>query len=126
MTENPFETIDLDAEDFFSAGDDAELFRFENIGDKITGTLLDIEKKAGKYRADEPFPWLTLQTEEGIRKVAASSWDMQRKLLAEIKKHGGKIQLGATISIEYSDDKTLGNGNVAKEYTVTYEPPAGA
>lgn len=128
MTDNAFGTTELDLDDIFAgvSGGDGELVSFDVIGKKVSGVLVDVEKKPGKYRADQPFPWLTIDTEDGVRKVAASSWDMQRKLLAAMKPHGGRVQLGASISIEYVDDKMLGNGNTAKEYAVTYEPPAGA
>jgi len=124
---DPFTTTELDLDDLFAGvSEDSELVTFDAIGKTVTGVLLDIEKKPGKYKNGEPFPWLTLETDEGIRKVAASSWDMQRKLLAAIKASGGKIQLGSSISIEYTGDRVLSNGNTAKEYAVTYEPPVGA
>lgn len=127
MTENPSGTTELDLDDLFAGvSEDSELVTFDKVGKIATGVLLDIEKKPGKYKNGEAFPWLTLDTAEGVRKVAASSWDMQRKLLAAIKASGGKIQLGSSISIEYIGDKVLGNGNTAKEYAVTYEPPVGA
>lgn len=113
---------------FADVKDDAELASFSDAGDRVDGELVAVERKPGKF-SQTPFPWLTLSTEDGLVKVACSSFDLQRKMLKEIKakSEDGRIKLGAMVSIEFTGERSLANGKTAKEFAVSYEPPkAGA
>lgn len=123
MSGNEFDPLDLDAT--FDV-DDSELWKAENPGDKVSGTLVDVEVKPGKFHKDRPFPWLSIDTGLGVVKVPASSYGLQRKLKAAMAPHGSKIRLGYEISIEYVGETPTASGNFAKDYEVTYGPKAGA
>jgi hypothetical protein len=137
---------DIDAlEALFASG--APAFKFEEIGDKVTGTITNLDvRQQTDFDSGEPKFWddgkpmmeivITLATslrdkeiedDDGERRVFCRGAMMTAFRQAVRKAKDSKPRVGAKVTVTYSGDGEAKKArfNPPKLYTVTYEPPDG-
>jgi hypothetical protein len=103
-----------------------EAAKFENLGDSIAGTILDVEMVDDQFNAGAQVLRLKLSTDDGsvVDFYCRSAGQKEATGAAVVKTGNSAIEVGGDFSITYTGDKALRSGKSMKTYTATYEPPS--
>lgn len=108
--------------------DRGEAVRFENIGDGISGVILDVALIDDQHNAGKQLLTVKISQDGDVRDLYVRSAGQKEAIGQAVMDAGTEaIDVGGRLSISYVGDKLLKNGRQMKLYSATYEvpPPIG-
>lgn len=116
----------IDITDFYIGGGGTSA-RFKEIGDKVSGTVIDGELVDDPQRSGERV--LVLTIDDMVTGNELSLWvrapGLREALANAVSESGCKtVDPGSTLDVEYAGDKPLSGGKSMKLYAAKYVPPA--
>jgi hypothetical protein len=109
----------------FYSPDRGQIAKFDNLGDVITGVIVDVEMVDDKFNIGRSVLKLKLSSDGVIKDLYCRSAGQQEALGIAVSAAGtDTVDVGGELSMTYTGDKAISGGRSMKVYSATYATPA--
>lgn len=109
---------------FFSP-DRGLIARFDNVGDVVSGTIVDVELVDDKFNPGRQALKVKLSNEGVVTDLYVRSPGMKEAVHTAVTVAGtDAIDVGGELSMTYTGDKPISGGRSMKTYSAVYNLPA--